>query len=76
MGDEIPDDEVEAAADDNDTATAADAIDDVVGSESDGGELAAPWVPQFDQGDDLAGLLKARGPLLSRAFGGQARPAG
>lgn len=29
----------------------------------------APWQPVFDQTDDLDGLLSARGPLLSRAFG-------
>ncbi len=29
----------------------------------------APWQPVFDQNDDLDGLLTARGPLLSRAFG-------
>ena len=29
----------------------------------------APWQPVFDQNDDLDGLLSARGPLLSRAFG-------
>ncbi len=28
-----------------------------------------PWVPSFDRDDDLGGLLDARGPLLSRAFG-------
>lgn len=32
----------------------------------------APWVPQFDQNDDLKGLLNARGRLLSRAFNGLA----
>ena len=36
--------------------------------------VTAPWMPQFDQADDLSGLLKARGPLLSRAFGAQPRP--
>jgi hypothetical protein len=30
----------------------------------------APWMPQFDQHDDLKGLLNARGRLLSRAFNG------
>lgn len=30
----------------------------------------APWRPVFDQNDDLSGLLKARGRLLSRAFNG------
>lgn len=29
-----------------------------------------PWQPVFDQTDDLKGLLKARGRLLSRAFHG------
>jgi hypothetical protein len=29
-----------------------------------------PWQPVFDQRDDLKGLLKARGRLLSRAFNG------
>ena len=29
-----------------------------------------PWQPHFDQSDDLSGLLKARGRLLSRAFNG------
>lgn len=33
-------------------------------------EAAAPWRPVFDQNDDLSGLLKARGRLLSRAFNG------
>lgn len=31
----------------------------------------APWMPHFDQSDDLQGLLKARGRLLSRAFNGR-----
>jgi hypothetical protein len=32
----------------------------------------APWQPVFDERDDLQGLLKARGRLLSRAFNGVA----
>jgi hypothetical protein len=28
------------------------------------------WVPVFDESDDLSGLLRARGRLLSRAFNG------
>lgn len=32
-------------------------------------ESPAPWKPVFDQRDDLDGLLTARSPLLSRAFG-------
>jgi hypothetical protein len=35
-------------------------------------EPVAPWLPVFDQSDDLSGLLKARGRLLSRAFNGAA----
>jgi hypothetical protein len=29
-----------------------------------------PWTPQFDRTGDLDGRLRARGKLLSRAFGG------
>jgi hypothetical protein len=29
-----------------------------------------PWTPKFDQTGDLDGKLRARGKLLSRAFGG------
>ncbi len=32
-----------------------------------------PWQPVFDQTDDLDGLLTARSPLLSRAFGKEKR---
>ncbi len=35
-------------------------------------EPAAAWRPVFDPSDDLSGLLRARGRLLSRAFGGDA----
>ena len=31
---------------------------------------AMPWTPKFDQTGDLDGKLRARGKLLSRAFGG------
>ena len=34
-----------------------------------------PWTPEFDEADDLDGLLDARGPLLSRAFRTADRPA-
>lgn len=34
---------------------------------------ASPWVPSFDSGDDLDGLLSARSPLLARAFRGDDR---
>lgn len=32
-------------------------------------DARSPWKPVFDQSDDLDGLLQARSPLLSRAFG-------
>jgi hypothetical protein len=31
-------------------------------------EPAGSWVPDFDAGDDLSGLLAAKTPLLARAF--------
>lgn len=37
-------------------------------------EPSAPWKPVFDQRDDLDGLLTARSPLLSRAFGKRDEP--
>ena len=37
-------------------------------------EPSAPWKPVFDQRDDLDGLLTARSPLLSRAFGKRDQP--
>ena len=30
---------------------------------------ALPWTPQFDRTDDLGGVLRPKGKLLSRAFG-------
>ena len=30
---------------------------------------AMPWAPQFDRTDDLGGVLRPKGKLLSRAFG-------
>jgi hypothetical protein len=36
---------------------------------------APAWTPAFDAADDLDGLLAARTPLLSRAFGQPAPPA-
>jgi hypothetical protein len=32
------------------------------------------WAPQFDESDDLDGMLAARSPLLHRAFRGGERP--
>ena len=36
--------------------------------------MATPWMPDFDQQDDLGGVLAARSPLLARAFRGTDRP--
>ena len=36
---------------------------------------ALPWTPVFDRADDLGGVLAARSPLLSRAFGVRLPPA-
>jgi hypothetical protein len=35
--------------------------------------VAMPWVPAFDEDDDLDGLLRAETPLLARAFRGTER---
>lgn len=34
----------------------------------------SPWQPDFDDADDLGGLLEVRSPLLARAFRGTGRP--
>ncbi len=46
---------------------------EIVGTDTDT-DTNAPWKPVFDQSDDLDGLLQARSPLLSRAFGKRDRP--
>lgn len=40
---------------------------------SDDAGAPAPWMPEFDAGDDLDGLLSASSPLLARAFRGDDR---
>jgi hypothetical protein len=37
-------------------------------------EVTASWRPDFDDADDLDGLLEVRSPLLARAFRGTGRP--
>lgn len=37
-------------------------------------DLAGPWQPDFDESDDLDGLLRVDSPLLARAFRGTDRP--
>lgn len=36
--------------------------------------VAIPWLPDFDDSDDLDGMLAADSPLLARAFRGTDRP--
>ncbi|BAN02562.1 hypothetical protein [Ilumatobacter coccineus] len=48
----------------DETAATPDAVD---------ADPESPWVPSFDSGDDLDGLLSARSPLLARAFRGDGR---
>jgi hypothetical protein len=68
---------LEAPAIDGDPGADVDApLDADVEDEADGPADAPvePWRPRFDQRDDLEGLLKARGRLLSRAFSGLDQP--
>jgi hypothetical protein len=44
--------------------------------EDDHVDEGGPWTPDFDEADDLDGLLSARSPLLSRAFRTADRPGG
>lgn len=45
-----------------------------VPDEHDGDPAPQSWQPDFDQDDDLGGLLEVRSPLLARAFRGTDRP--
>ena len=54
----------DAAADATATATDAPATDAEIDN----------WIPDFDDADDLDGLLSAQSPLLARAFRGADRP--
>ena len=45
-------------------------IDSVVGHDAD---PSTPWMPEFDDDDDLDGLLDVESPLLARAFRGTDR---
>jgi hypothetical protein len=47
----------------------AAAVDPAGGTPDHDETVALPWTPAFDHGDDLGGVLSARSPLLSRAFG-------
>jgi len=60
---------VPAVVTDTQPDLAPGAADELAGSEIDQRADVA-WLPVFDPDDDLHGLLKARGRLLSRAFNG------
>ncbi len=50
-------------------------VADVIGPMADPDTTAPiPWLPTFDQDDDLDGVLAAETPLLARAFRGADRP--
>jgi len=55
------------------TAPPPEPVVEVAPEEIDHGDLqetqAMPWMPQFDRTGDLDGTLRAKGRLLSRAFG-------
>jgi hypothetical protein len=61
-----------STADDGSTSDDPAATPHTGGDDDPDETRAMPWVPSFDRGDDLGGVLRARSPLLSRAFG--ARP--
>lgn len=52
-------------------------VADVAGSTLDDTDpdatVAIPWLPSFDEADDLGGVLAATSPLLARAFRGTDR---
>lgn len=62
-----------AVQDDGSDPSHAGDVDDAQSEPVDATPIA-PWRPVFDQADDLGGVLQARSPLLSRAFGRRSRP--
>jgi hypothetical protein len=58
-----------------DTAMPAESFDGVAANTAfdEAGGPATPWMPDFDDADDLDGLLQVRSPLLARAFRGTER---
>ena len=56
--------------------TALDSIDDPseAANGDPNGDPPEPWQPEFDDDDDLDGLLQVSSPLLARAFRGTDRP--
>jgi len=68
-------DEAAAAAEARQPApTVAEVVGAPLADDDPDATVAIPWLPTFDDGDDLDGVLAARSPLLARAFKGTDRP--
>ncbi|MFM9136951.1 MAG: hypothetical protein ACKOQZ_02155, partial [Actinomycetota bacterium] len=61
VSDEVIEDVVEPVAKIDETTPVADDVVDA--------DATKAWKPQFDRTDDLGGVLRPKGKLLSRAFG-------
>lgn len=53
--------------------TVADVTGEPLADDDPDATVAIPWMPNFDEHDDLGGVLAARSPLLARAFRGTDR---
>lgn len=67
-----PAEQLELATADPSAAVTPPVTDEPTGSSA----APGPWTPEFDEADDLDGLLSARSPLLARAFRTADRDAG
>jgi hypothetical protein len=54
--------------------TVAEVVGEPLANDDPDATIAIPWLPTFDDGDDLDGILAANSPLLARAFKGTDRP--
>jgi hypothetical protein len=54
--------------------TVAEVVGEPLANDDPDATVAIPWLPTFDDGDDLDGVLAANSPLLARAFKGTDRP--
>ncbi|MET0144580.1 MAG: hypothetical protein ABW328_07350 [Ilumatobacteraceae bacterium] len=62
------------SASDDDSRTVAAVTGEPSADDDPDATVAIPWMPEFDEHDDLDGVLAARSPLLARAFRGTDRP--
>lgn len=63
-----------AAAAEQPAPTVAEVVGEPLADDDPDATVAIPWLPTFDDGDDLDGVLAAQSPLLARAFKGTDRP--